>query len=513
VIYQWRIKSNRIGRLRAAAVLLGYTPPAADFSRDDWVELIHPDDRAKAQGLVSAALESMEEGYQVEYRLRHRSGEYQTVCEVGLIERDENGQARRVVCRVTEFVEQNDERMSQVLEALAREQAARAEAEANARAKDEFLAVVSHELRTPLSAMLGWAEVLRSRRPGDPIYERALQTIERNAELQSKLIEDLLDTARILSGKLSIEAQPLYLDAILEESLDVVRPTAEAKDIELIVAFDSAPGPILGDANRLQQVFWNLLSNAIKFTEPGGRVVARMERGEAEARIIVSDTGKGITPDFLPYVFDPFRQADSSSARRQGGLGVGLALAERLVEMHGGAIKAESAGEGQGATFTVTLPTRSGSRAISEMKSAEIDKTLDASDQPNLAGLRILVVDDEADARDLLAIRLQQYGADVITAPSAEAAMDALARQNPRPDLIVSDIAMPGEDGYSLIRRVRAMEPEHGGRIPAIALTAYSRTKDRVQALAAGFQIHMPKPVNASELAHAIAGITGRFGH
>jgi len=238
-----------------------------------------------------------------------------------------------------------------------------------------------------------------------------------------------------------------------------------------------------------------------------------MERCEAEARIIVSDTGKGITPDFLPYVFDPFRQADSSSARRQGGLGVGLALAERLVEMHGGAIKAESAGEGQGATFTVTLPTRSGSRAISEMNAAEIGKSLDASDQPNLAGLRILVVDDEADARDLLAIRLQQYGADVITAPSAEAAMDALARLKPRPDLIVSDIAMPGEDGYSLIRRVRAMEPEQGGRIPAIALTAYSRTKDRVQALAAGFQIHIPKPVNAAELAHAIAGITGRFGH
>jgi signal transduction histidine kinase/ActR/RegA family two-component response regulator len=513
VIYQWRIRSNRIGRLRAAAALLGYAPPAAGFSRDDWVELIHPEDRAKAQEGVSAALEKMEESYQVEYRLRHRNGDYQAVCEVGWIERDENGHARRVLCRVTEFAEQSDERMRQLLEALAREQNARAEAEANARAKDEFLAVVSHELRTPLSAMLGWAEVLRSRRPGDPIYERALQTIERNAELQSKLIEDLLDTARILSGKLSIEAQPLYLDAILEESLDVVRPTAEAKDIKMIVTFESAPGPILGDANRLQQVFWNLLSNAIKFTEPGGRVDVRMERAGAEARIVVSDTGKGITPDFLPYVFDPFRQADSSSARRQGGLGLGLALAERLVEMHGGAIKAESDGDGRGATFTVTLPTRSGSRAISEMNSIELSKTLDAGDQPNLAGLRILVVDDEADARDLLAIRLQQYGADVITAPSAEAAMEALTAQEPRPDLIVSDIAMPGEDGYSLIRRVRAMEPEQGGRIPAIALTAYSRTKDRVQALAAGFQIHMPKPVNAAELAHAIAGITGRFGH
>ncbi len=458
MIYLWRIKSNRIGRLRAAGALLGYTPPAAGFSRDDWVELIHPEDRAKMQERVSAALESREESYQIEYRLRHRNGDYQTVSEVGWIERGADGQACRVLGRVTEFAEQSDERIRQVLEALAREKTARAEAEANARAKDEFLAVVSHELRTPLSAMLGWA-------------------------------------------------------AILEESLDVVRPTAEAKDIELIVTFESAPGPILGDANRLQQVFWNLLSNAIKFTEPGGRVEVRMERCEAQARIIVSDTGKGITPDFLPYVFDPFRQADSSSARRQGGLGVGLALAERLVEMHGGAIKAESDGEGRGATFTVTLPTRSGSRAISEMNAIELSKTIEAGDQPILAGLRVLVVDDEADARDLLAIRLQQYGADVITAPSAEAAMEALALQEPRPDLIVSDIAMPGEDGYSLIRRVRAMEPEQGGRIPAIALTAYSRTKDRVQALTAGFQIHMPKPVNAAELAHAIAGITGRFGH
>jgi CheY-like chemotaxis protein len=361
--------------------------------------------------------------------------------------------------------------------------------------------------------MLGWAEMLRSRRPGDPIYERALQTIERNAERQSKLIEDLLDTTRILSGKLSIEARPLYLEALLEESLDVVRPTAEAKDIELVVTFDSAPGLILGDANRLQQVFWNLLSNAIKFTDPGGRVEARLERSKAETRIIVSDTGKGITPDFLPYVFDLFRQADPSSARRQGGIGLGLALAKRLVEMHGGAIKAESAGEGMGAIFTVTLPMGSGDRAVPEMKAIDLNKGLDASDKPTLAGLRILVVDDEADARDLLAIRLQQYGADVITAASAKAALESLAQLKPYPDLIVSDIAMPGEDGYSLIRQVRAMEPELGGRIPAIAVTAYSRATDRMQALAAGFQMHVPKPVNAAELAQAIAGIIGQFGY
>lgn len=522
MIYQWRIKRNRITRLRAAAALLGYTPPAAGFSRDDWIELIHPEDRAKVQERVSAAMGRGDESYQVEFRLSHRSGAYQLVSEVGWIERDEDRQAHCVLCRVTKFAEreraeeklrESEERARQILEALQREQAARVEAEANARAKEEFLAVVSHELRTPLSAMLGWAEVLRSRRPGDPIYERALQTIERNAERQSKLIEDLIDTTRILSGKLRIEAQPIYLDALLEESLDVVRPTAVAKDIELLAIFDSAPGLIQGDANRLQQVFWNLLSNAIKFTEPGGRVEARLEHSKTEARIVVSDTGKGITHDFLPHVFDPFRQADTSSARRQGGLGIGLALARRLVEMHGGAIKAESAGEGKGATFTVTLPMRSRVRAISERNSLELGKTLDAGDKPSLAGLRILVVDDEADARDLLAIRLRQYGADVITAASAEAALEAMAQQKPRPDLIVSDIAMPGEDGYSLIRRVRAMEPEQGGRIPAIALTAYSRTKDRAQALAAGFLMHMPKPVNAAELAQAIASITGRPGH
>jgi PAS domain S-box-containing protein len=643
MIYQWRIDRNRINRLCAAAALLGYIPPAAGFKRDYWVKLIHPEDLAKVEERVSAALERGDETYQVEYRLRHRNGDYQMVREEGWVERDEGGQARCVLCRVTGFAErdrveevsrESDEHVRQILEAaevgawqwdfqsgvfacygrtlgllgirpeefagtydaflmaahpdgraaidlavkrtietgaefrvefrviqsnmpqadarwllakgnvrtnaqgapermmgiiyditphkqveearqelLAREQAARIKAEANARAKDEFLAVISHELRTPLSAMLGWAEMLRSRRPGDPIYERALQTIERNAERQSKLIEDLLDTTRILSGKLSIEARPLYLDALLEESLDVVRPTAEAKDIELIMTFDSAPGLILGDANRLQQVFWNLLSNAIKFTDPGGRVEARLERSKTETRIIVSDTGKGITPDFLPYVFDLFRQADHSSARRQGGIGLGLALAKRLVEMHGGAIKAESAGEGMGAIFTVTLPMGSGDRAVPEMNTIDLNKGLDASDKPTLAGLRILVVDDEADARDLLAIRLQQYGADVITAASARAALESLALQKPHPDLIVSDIAMPGEDGYSLIRQVRAMEPEQGGRIPAIAVTAYSRATDRMQALAAGFQMHVPKPVNAAELAQAIAGIVGQFGY
>jgi len=641
VIYQWLLESNQIEQVCGNAFRPDYAPSAKVFSRDDWIELIHPEDREKVSGRISAALEKGSEGYQIEYRLRHQHGESPTIRETGWITRDEEGWARRVLCRITESNGrrreeeerryEDDGRLHQILDAaevgawqwdiatggfiwygktiellgvepeefagtyeaflktahpddraaidlavkrsvetgtefrvefrvirrqddvrwllakgqvqinarsgpermmgiiydissrkqveearqelLASEQAGRAEAEANARAKDEFLGVISHELRTPLSAMLGWAEVLRSRQPGDPVYERALQTIERNAERQSQLIEDLLDTTRILSGKLRIEAKPLYLDALLEESLDVVRPTAEAKEIKLLASFNPPSSLILGDANRLQQVFWNLLSNAIKFTEPGGRVEARLERDEAAVRIVVSDTGKGIAPDFLPHVFDLFRQADSSSARRQGGLGLGLALARRLVEMHGGTIRADSPGEEQGATFTITLPARSGNRTTAEMKAVEIKKALGVNDKPNLDGLRVLVVDDEADARDLLVIRLQQYGAEVIAAASVDAAMEALSQPESRPDAIVSDIAMPGEDGYSLIRRVRALDIEEVNRIPAIALTAYSRTKDRTQALSAGFQMHVPKPVNAAELAHAIASVIGRFNH
>jgi PAS domain S-box-containing protein len=491
------------------ADLLGVRPEDIAGSYEATLKMVHPDDRATIRHAAKRSVETGAE-FRVEFRVMRPQGSARWLMAKGQVYTNAEGASERmmgILYDITPRKQVEDARQ----ELLAQAQAARAEAEATARAKDEFLGVISHELRTPLSAMLGWAEVLRSRQPDDPIYERALQTIERNAEHQGKLIEDLLDTTRILSGKLRIEVQPLYLEALLEESLDVVRPAAEAKEIEISAAFDQGPNLIMGDANRLQQVFWNLLSNAIKFTDPGGRVEVRLERESAEARIIVRDTGKGISPDFLPYVFELFRQADSSSARPQGGLGLGLALARRLVEMHGGTIRADSSGEGRGATFTVTLPARSGNRTTSEMKAVEIQKTLDANGKPSLDGLRILVVDDEADARDLLAIRLQQCGADVITASSVEAALDLLTQLGPRPDLIVSDIAMPGEDGYSLMRRLRALETEQGGRIPAIALTAYNRTKDRVQALAAGFQLHVPKPVNVAELAHAIASIVGRF--
>jgi PAS domain S-box-containing protein len=509
--WQWEFPTGRFTWYGSSVELLGVKPKEFAGTYESSLKTVHPDDLQTINHAVKRSIETGAE-FRVEFRVvRPQDGERWLLAK-GQVYRNSDGVPERMM-GITYDITPRKQVEEARQELLAQEQAARVEAEATARAKDEFLAVISHELRTPLSAMLGWAEVLRSRHPGDPVYERALATIERNAERQSQLIEDLLDTTRILSGKLRIEVQPLYLDVLLEESLDVVRPTAEAKDITLTASLDTSPDLIMGDANRLQQVFWNLLSNAIKFTEPGGRVEVRLERDESEARVIISDTGKGITPDFLPHVFDLFRQADSSSARRQGGLGLGLALARRLVEMHGGLIKADSLGEGQGATFTISLPARAGNRTTTEMKALELKKTLSASGKPNLDGLRILVVDDEADARDLLAIRLQQYGAEVITASSVDAAMDVLSQDGTRPDLIVSDIAMPGEDGYSLMRRVRALNPEQGGRIPAIAVTAYSRTKDRVQALAAGFQMHVPKPVNASELAHAITSIIGRFNY
>jgi PAS domain S-box-containing protein len=509
--WQWDIATGSFIWYGKTIELLGVEPEEFAGTYEAFLKTAHPDDRAAINLAVKRSVETGAE-FRVEFRVIRHQDDVRWLLAKGQVQSSPQCGPERMMGIIYDISSRKQVEEARQ-ELLAHEQAGRAEAEANARAKDEFLGVISHELRTPLSAMLGWAEVLRARQPGDAVYERALQTIERNAERQSQLIEDLLDTTRILSGKLRIEAQPLYLDALLEESLDVVRPTAEAKEIELIASFDPPSSLILGDANRLQQVFWNLLSNAIKFTEPGGRVEARLVRDETEVRIVVSDTGSGIAPDFLPHVFDLFRQADSSSARRQGGLGLGLALARRLVEMHGGKIRADSPGEGMGATFTISLPARSGNRTTAEMKAVEVKKTLGLSGKPNLDGLRVLVVDDEADARDLLVIRLQQYGAEVIAAASVDAAMEALSQPESRPDAIVSDIAMPGEDGYSLIRRVRALDIEEVNRIPAIALTAYSRTKDRTRALSAGFQMHVPKPVNATELAHAIVSVIGRFNH
>ncbi|HVF89261.1 MAG TPA: GAF domain-containing protein [Blastocatellia bacterium] len=388
----------------------------------------------------------------------------------------------------------------------------RAEAERANRTKDEFLATVSHELRTPLNAIMGWSQILRRGKYDEASLRHAVETIERNARAQGQIINDILDVSRIITGKLPLEVRPLELSSVINSAIETVRPAAQAKEIRIETILDTAAGPVSGDANRLQQVIWNLLSNAVKFSPRGGRVQVRLERINSHIEITVSDTGKGISRDFLPWVFDRFRQADSSASRTHGGLGLGLAIVRHLVELHGGTVHAYSEGEGKGAIFTVTLPL-----LLGVSRHPQIDPEHPAEDQilslesvPSLHGLRVLVIDDEADARELLKAMLIPCGAEVLTASSAAEAIEGVKEW--KPDLIVSDIGMPGEDGYSLIRRVRALESKESGNIPAIALTAYARSEDRIRVLASGYQLHLPKPVEVQELAMAIASLSGRTG-
>jgi PAS domain S-box-containing protein len=366
------------------------------------------------------------------------------------------------------------------------------------KAKDHFLAIVSHELRTPLTAMLGWARLLRIGIQDEARAAHGLEVIERNTRLLAQLIEDLLDVSRIVTGKLHIERRQVDPVAVVENAIEAVQGLSDAKNIELGAFLDPDAGPVLADPDRLQQVVWNLLSNAIKFTAAHGRVEIRLERAGPVARITVSDKGAGIPPQLLPQIFERFRQGK----RTAGGLGLGLAIVRHIVELHGGVVRAQSAGEGQGATFTVELPTLK----ESGMVAAAGPQRMDGVQVPRLAplqGIRLLVVDDEPDARELLSIVLEEAGAEVATAGSAEEALVAFERL--RPDVLVSDIGMPGGDGYSLIRRVRALEGEGGIKVPAVALTAYARAEDRSEAMGCGFQAHLPKPIEPGELTALIA--------
>ncbi|HSU68164.1 MAG TPA: CHASE domain-containing protein [Tepidisphaeraceae bacterium] len=389
---------------------------------------------------------------------------------------------------------------------LRAEQEARAEAETANRIKDDFLATLSHELRTPLNAILGWAQLIRmGSLPADEVVH-GLQAIERNAKVQAQLVEDLLDLSRIISGKLRLEMRPIDLPLVLDAALDSVRPAAEAKNIQLIPLLDAAASPVLGDAGRLQQVIWNLLSNAIKFTPAGGKVELILQRVGGHAEILVSDTGMGINPDFLPYVFDRLRQADASSTRRHGGLGLGLSIARHLIESHGGTIRAQSAGENRGATFTVSLPLSPNAVVKDSASKSGNGSERDPSRRRKLQGVRVLVVDDEPDAREIVSHVLRREGADVRAAASAAEALGAIDESNP--DVLVSDIAMPGQDGYELIRQLRSRDSAHGGKLPAIALTAFARGEDRDKALRAGYQTHLAKPVEPGVLSDAIAALT-----
>jgi len=395
---------------------------------------------------------------------------------------------------------------------LAREQVARAEAEAANRAKDEFLATVSHELRTPLNAIVGWGRMIRNTRMDEKGLAHALDIIERNAKLQAQLIDDLLDVSRIISGKLRLTVMPVELPPVIEAALDVIRPAAEAKNIRLQVMLDSNAGLVSGDPDRLQQVIWNLLSNAVKFTQKGGRVQVTLEQLDSHVLITVSDTGKGIAAEFLPYVFDRFRQADSSITRLHGGLGLGLAIVRQLVDLHGGSVEAQSPGEGQGATFSLKLPViiahGSGRFALNAEEANASSAALQGGfgSLPSLEGLGVLVVDDDPDARDLLKAILEERKAQVTTVASAAEAYETIEWL--RPDVIISDIGMPSEDGYSLIRNVRLKEArDRQGWKPAIALTAHARVEDRLRALSAGYQAHVAKPVEPAELVAVIASL------
>jgi len=392
-----------------------------------------------------------------------------------------------------------------------REQDARRDAERMGELKDQFLATLSHELRTPLGAILGWTQVLRRGARTQADVHRGLEIIERNARTQTQLIDDLLDMNRIIAGKMRLEVHPLDPTVAIEGALETVRPAAEAKGIRLEKVLDAEAGPVVADPNRLQQVLWNLLSNAIKFTPKDGKVQTMLRRVGAHVEIRVSDTGIGIEPEFLPLVFERFRQADASTTRRFGGLGLGLSIVRQLVELHGGTVRAESAGAGRGATFTVTLPITAVYPTIRpETREGPLPGTGDAAElaDEELRGLKVLVVDDDADARELVARVLAESRADVVIAGSAAEALPLVERE--RPDVLVSDIGMPDVDGYELLRRVRALGESRGGRVPAIALTAFARPEDRTRALRSGFLGHVTKPVGSAELVASVAAVARR---
>ncbi|BAY13605.1 PAS domain-containing protein [Calothrix sp. NIES-2098] len=471
-----------------------YTGKTLEQTRGEgWQKILHPDD---VQRTIEVWQNSLSSGktYDIEYRLlRASNGEYRWHLGRAFPLRQE-GQIVKWFGSCTDIHDQKlaiEERA----QALERERAARIELEKASRMKDDFLAIVSHELRSPLNPILGWSTLLLKRQLNAEKTTQALEIIERNAKLQTQLIDDLLDVSRILRGKLSLNICVVDLVATIEAALETVRLAAEAKSIQIKTQLDTVVGTVEGDPNRLQQVIMNLLTNAVKFTPPDGQVEISLQQMGANAQIQVTDTGKGITPDFLPYVFERFRQADDVTTRKFGGLGLGLAIVRHIVELHGGSVQVASPGEGLGATFTVNLPV------MTLVSAKHEDKQL-PNDSPNLQGLRIVAVDDDVDSLDLITFILEQYGVEVTAVASASQALKAIAKI--QPDLLISDIAMPEIDGYTLIRQVRALKASGVERVPAIALTAFAGEANNQKILAAGFQRHITKPVDPDELAIAI---------
>jgi PAS domain S-box-containing protein len=470
-----------------------------------WAEGVHPDDLGRCLETYVQSFDARK-NFRMEYRLRRRDGEYRWLLDNGVPRFGSSGEFLGYIgscIDITEMKRAEEQRSA----LLASERAARSDAERAGRMKDEFLATLSHELRTPLNAILGWSQLLRTGRLEKPDFEQGLETVERNAKIQAQLIEDLLDMSRVISGKLRLDVQRVELPPVIDAAIETVRPAADAKGIQLHRVIDHHAGAVMGDPARLQQIVWNLLSNAIKFTPAGGRVQILLERVGNYVHITVMDTGEGISQQFLPYVFERFRQANQATTRKHMGLGLGLAIVRHLTELHGGSVLASSGGEGLGSTFTVTLasapPVTDDPRAHVHPKRTPEAALLPAPAHNALSGLKVLVVDDEPDARELVRRLLHDYGAEVATAGSVPEAMQAMTGS--KIDVLLSDIGMPEFDGYDLIRRLRSLPVNQGRDIPAVALTAFARFEDRERALQAGFQMHVPKPVEPIALVTAVA--------
>jgi PAS domain S-box-containing protein len=477
-----------------------------DYRDFGWENAVHPEDRDRVKEIWKKALEKRTL-YETRGRLWHApSQQWRHYVARGMPLLNTDGDVREWIGACTDVDDQKraEEERERLLQS---EHEARTQAEAANRFKDEFLATVSHELRTPLNAILGWSHMLVRGRLDEENTAHGLEVIERNARAQNQLIADLLDISRIITGKFRFEPDAVELIPTIKAAVETVRPAVSAKGIDLRLQLDPAAGPISGDANRLQQIVWNLLSNAVKYTPRNGRIEVQSRRQDSSAVIIVKDTGEGITPDFLPYIFDRFRQADASTTRHHGGLGLGLAIVRHLVELHGGTVFAASKGFGQGTTFTVTLPLLVAQDAAKRTNENgdEQYKLLDSSKSAsaNLRHLRVLIVDDEPDAREVLMLALSQTGAAVRAAATVSEALEVFDEW--KPSVLVSDIGMPSEDGYDLIRRVRARDVERGGRVPALALTGYASAEDAARVVAAGYQTHLAKPVAPSDLVNAVA--------
>jgi len=499
---------------KALSEMLGYSPDElSDLCID---ELALPEEREKASSLLKQLFSGEIDGYQLERRCLNKNHAVIWINLIGRAVRNADGKILYglVMAENISGRKRSEEERDRL---LAAEQKARSNAEAANRAKDQFLATVSHELRTPLGAILGWARVLHNPTSDPQTTARGLEAIERNATAQAQLIEDILDVSRIISGKLRLISQIVDLTSVVRAAVDSIKPAVEGRRIRLATRLNASAVSVRGDPNRLQQVIWNLLSNAVKFSPEGGQVEVGVELADPHhVEVTVVDAGHGIPAAFLPHMFEPFRQADASTTRRQGGLGLGLSIVKQLVELHGGTIEAVSEGEGKGATLRLRLPVAAqDAEAETVPQGADTTRKRSRPELPMklprlLEGIKVLVVDDEPDARDLLDFILQKAGATVELAASTGEALELL--QISRPDILVADIGMPGEDGYELIRKVRALPPQAFAQLPALALTAYARAEERAQAFSAGFQSHMTKPAEPAELIATIARMLEEAG-